>query len=133
MKLDGFDGGGGGETLLSGGKRRHNHGIKLLASNPKQQIWPTPFSRDDTRVGSSGGSSPGLSGLAMSHPMCGTNVTAYVGQTAEMHCCLARLDRELSVKWSLFIQWHNRSINHFIGCSCARTIPNTKTNVSVNP
>ena len=130
MKLDGFDGGGGGETLLSGGKRRHNHGMKLLASNPKQQIWPTPFSRDDTRVGSSGGSRPGLSGLAMSHPMCGTNVTAYVGQTAEMHCCLARLDRELSVKWSLFIQWHNRGI--FIGCSCARTITNTKTNVSVN-
>ena len=130
MKLDGFDG-GGGETLLSGGKRRHNHGMKLLASNPKQQIWPTPFSRDDTRVGSSGRSRPGLSGLAMSHPMCGTNVTAYVGQTAEMHCCLARLDRELSVKWSLFIQWLNRGI--FIGCSCARTIPNTKTNVSVNP
>ena len=32
-----------------------------------------------------------------SHPLCKTNVTAYAGQTAKMHCCLARLDRELSV------------------------------------
>ena len=36
--------------------------------------------------------------LAQSHPLCeATNVTAYAGQTAKMHCCLARLDRELSV------------------------------------
>ena len=35
--------------------------------------------------------------LAQSHPLCETNVTAYAGQTAKMHCCLARLDRELSV------------------------------------
>ncbi len=35
--------------------------------------------------------------LALSHPLCKTNVTAYAGQTARMHCCLARLDRELEV------------------------------------
>ena len=34
---------------------------------------------------------------ALSHPLCATNVTSYVGQTARMHCCLARLDRDLSV------------------------------------
>ena len=34
---------------------------------------------------------------ALSHPLCATNVTSYVGQTARMHCCLARLERDLSV------------------------------------
>ena len=33
----------------------------------------------------------------MQHPLCANNATAYVGQTAKMYCCLARLDRELSV------------------------------------
>ena len=36
--------------------------------------------------------------LAQNHPLCITNVTVYAGQTAKMHCCLARLDRELSVR-----------------------------------
>ena len=35
--------------------------------------------------------------LAQDHPLCQRNVTAYVGQTASMFCCLARLDRDLSV------------------------------------
>jgi hypothetical protein len=39
-----------------------------------------------------------LTRWALSHPKCATNVTSYVGQTAKMHCCLARLDRDLSVK-----------------------------------
>lgn len=38
-----------------------------------------------------------ISRLAQNHPLCIDNVTAYVGQTARMFCCLARLDRELSV------------------------------------
>ena len=38
-----------------------------------------------------------MSKWALSHPLCAKNVTAYVGQTAKMHCCLARLDRDLSV------------------------------------
>ena len=38
-----------------------------------------------------------MSKWALSHPLCANNVTAYVGQTAKMHCCLARLDRDLSV------------------------------------
>ena len=42
-------------------------------------------------------SSAGLNDRAMQHPLCATNATAYVGQTAKMYCCLARLDRELSV------------------------------------
>ena len=41
--------------------------------------------------------SSSLTRLALSHPKCATNVTSYVGQTAKMHCCLARLDRDLSV------------------------------------
>ena len=40
-----------------------------------------------------------LTKWALSHPKCATNVTSYVGQTARMHCCLARLDRDLSVKF----------------------------------
>ena len=39
-----------------------------------------------------------LTRWALSHPKCATNVTSYAGQTAKMHCCLARLDRDLSVK-----------------------------------
>lgn len=35
--------------------------------------------------------------LAQQHPLCQTNVTAYAGQTATMYCCLARLERDLSV------------------------------------
>ena len=42
-------------------------------------------------------SSAGLNDRAMQHPLCANNATAYVGQTAKMYCCLARLDRELSV------------------------------------
>ena len=42
-------------------------------------------------------SSAGLNDRAMQHPLCVNNATAYVGQTAKMYCCLARLDRELSV------------------------------------
>lgn len=38
-----------------------------------------------------------MSALAQEHPLCQTNVTAYAGQTAHMYCCLARLDRDLSV------------------------------------
>lgn len=38
-----------------------------------------------------------LNDRAMQHPLCIRNATAYVGQTAKMYCCLARLDRELSV------------------------------------
>ncbi|TRY70331.1 hypothetical protein TCAL_09632, partial [Tigriopus californicus] len=50
------------------------------------------------------GSGPGtrselISRLAQNHPLCIDNVTAYVGQTARMFCCLARLERELSVSW----------------------------------
>ena len=40
-----------------------------------------------------------LTKWALNHPKCATNVTSYVGQTARMHCCLARLDRDLSVKF----------------------------------
>ena len=40
-----------------------------------------------------------VSKWALSHPLCTTNVTAYVGQTAKMHCCLARLERDLSVNY----------------------------------
>ena len=39
-----------------------------------------------------------LSKWALNHSKCGTNITSYVGQTAKMHCCLARLDRDLSVR-----------------------------------
>ena len=49
-----------------------------------------------------------LTKWALSHPKCTTNVTSYVGQTAKMHCCLARLDRDLSVKMlyvCLFLQF----------------------------
>ena len=42
-------------------------------------------------------SSAGLNDRAMQHPLCANNANAYVGQTAKMYCCLARLDRELSV------------------------------------
>ena len=38
-----------------------------------------------------------LNDRAMQHPLCTQNTSAYVGQTAKMYCCLARLDRELSV------------------------------------
>ena len=38
-----------------------------------------------------------LNDRAMQHPLCTRNTSAYVGQTAKMYCCLARLDRELSV------------------------------------
>ena len=40
-----------------------------------------------------------LSKWALNHSKCGTNITSYVGQTAKMHCCLARLDRDLSVRY----------------------------------
>ena len=43
-----------------------------------------------------------LTKWALSHPKCATNVTSYVGQTARMHCCLARLDRDLSVNFFFF-------------------------------
>ena len=43
---------------------------------------------------------------ALSHPLCATNVTSYVGQTATMHCCLARLDRDLSVTFLYSYFWH---------------------------
>ena len=38
-----------------------------------------------------------LNDRAMQHPLCTQNTSAYVGQTAKMYCCLARLDRDLSV------------------------------------
>lgn len=41
-----------------------------------------------------------LTDWAQMHPLCQRNLTAYVGQTARMHCCLARLDRELNVRQS---------------------------------
>ena len=41
-----------------------------------------------------------LNDRAMQHPLCSSKATAYVGQTAKMYCCLARLDRELSVSRS---------------------------------
>lgn len=50
--------------------------------------------------GGGGGTTPRTGSIAewaLNHPLCQTNVTAYVGQTAKMHCCLARLDRDLSV------------------------------------
>lgn len=40
-----------------------------------------------------------LNDRAMQHPLCTQNTSAYVGQTAKMYCCLARLDRDLSVSW----------------------------------
>ena len=42
-------------------------------------------------------SSAALNDRAMQHPLCVNHTTTYVGQTAKMYCCLARLDRELSV------------------------------------
>ncbi len=47
---------------------------------------------------SSGGET--LTDWAQMHPLCQRNLTAYVGQTARMYCCLARLDRELNVRWT---------------------------------
>ena len=50
-----------------------------------------------------------LTRWALSHPKCSTNMTSYVGQTAKMHCCLARLDRDLSVKnlyRPIFSMWY---------------------------
>ena len=46
-----------------------------------------------------------LNDRAMQHPLCTHNTSAYVGQTAKMYCCLARLDRDLSVS-DLFIFNH---------------------------
>ena len=46
-----------------------------------------------------------LNDRAMQHPLCTHNTSAYVGQTAKMYCCLARLDRDLSVS-DLFIFYH---------------------------
>ena len=53
-----------------------------------------------------------LTKWALNHPKCATNVTSYVGQTARMHCCLARLDRDLSVKFFFFY-------NHIPMLECA--------------
>jgi hypothetical protein len=44
-----------------------------------------------------------LTDWAQMHPLCQRNLTAYVGQTARMYCCLARLDRELNVRWTNII------------------------------
>ena len=49
-------------------------------------------------VGSSAShKSADLNDRAMRHPLCSRNTSAYVGQTARMYCCLARLHRDLSV------------------------------------
>ncbi len=56
--------------------------------------------------------------LSLLHPLCADNVTAYVGQTAKMYCCLARLDRELSVRTS-------DSPLLFAGCIGLRCLPDT--------
>ena len=42
----------------------------------------------------------------MLHPLCTQNTTAYVGQTAKMYCCLARLDRDLSVSTIQYSNLH---------------------------
>ena len=40
---------------------------------------------------------PDVNDRAMRHHLCTQTTSAYVGQTARMYCCLARLDRNLSV------------------------------------
>ena len=45
----------------------------------------------------SGSFSDRMTQLALEHPLCRNNVTAYAGQTAKLYCCIARLNRELTV------------------------------------
>ena len=70
----------------------------------------------------------GLSELAQMHPLCQKNVTTYAGQTATMHCCLARVERDLSVsrtgQRTLLLeecQLHASGPEHSM-CRCRRSV-----------
>ena len=52
------------------------------------------------------------------HPLCANN--AYVGQTSKMYCCLARLDRELSVS------------NEPVSISNQRSLPGQRCKINQN-
>ena len=59
--------------------------------------WSNETFGQDNFGSSASHKSADLNDRAMRHPLCSTNTSAYVGQTARMYCCLARLHRDLSV------------------------------------
>ena len=78
------------ETSIMNSNKIAFQGQTMASIAHKSGVGETINKRSDT-----------LTKWALSHPKCATNVTSYVGQTARMHCCLARLDRDLSVKFFL--------------------------------
>ena len=86
---------GGTSGKLSNETTLHSH--SLLDSAPYAKIpesYKLQINTGPTRTD--------LNERAMLHPLCTQNTTAYVGQTAKMYCCLARLDRDLSVSTTTY-------------------------------
>ena len=76
---------GGSDGTSTPRPHRHQHNRKSPAADVNSELVATS------------GAGETLTDWAQIHPLCQRNLTAYVGQTARMHCCLARLDRELNV------------------------------------
>ena len=86
---------GGTSGKLSNETTLHSH--SLLDSAPYAKIPESHKLQINT-----GPTRTDLNERAMLHPLCTQNTTAYVGQTAKMYCCLARLDRDLSVSTTTY-------------------------------
>lgn len=76
-------------------------GEPVQSKEPLVQLNSTNVHVANGASGATSSTEPAKSLLdwAQEHPLCSTKATAYVGQTAKMFCCLARLDRDLSVSW----------------------------------